>query len=127
MDMTDTQPIDVPKRRQASPDAVAGREASLLVRQLNRQLGQWQASSVKLHAIASRRKDSGPDEAVTAEALTLLKLVRSETEKFEALIAEQPPMVAEHGRIQDTRRSFEMVTERLVAALRMLGLNAVGE
>lgn len=119
--MTDDS-SELPRRRKSSPDAMAAREAAALVRDLNRQLGHWQASSVKLHTMAERLRAAGrADAAVIEEAHTLFHVVASEAQRFEELLPEQPPAVAKHGRINDTRRSFEMITSRLRASLELLG------
>lgn len=119
--MTDDS-SDMPRRRQPSAEATAGREAAALVRELNRRLGQWQASSVKLHTIAERLKSSGyVDPAVIEEADALLKVVSREAHRFEDLLKGQPEAVARHGRIDDARRSFEMIADRLRASLKLLG------
>lgn len=119
--MTDESP-DTHRRRQASPEAMAGREAATLVRDINRRLGSWQAASVKVHTMAQRLKAAGRDDpSVPDEAEALLRVVEIETERFEAMVQEQPEKVAGHGRINDTRRSFEMVSDRLKATLRLMG------
>ena len=113
---------DAPRRRKASADALAGREAATLVRDLNRQLGSWQATSIKLHAIAQRLKAAGRlDPAVVEEALALFHLVSRESSRFENTLPQLSDAVSHHGRIADTRQSFKMVTDRLVATLCMLG------
>lgn len=119
--MTDDH-MEPPRRRQASAEAQAGREAATLVRQLNRQLGLWQASSVKLHTMAERLSAGGrSDPAVAEEAHALFHAVLAEAERFESLLPGQPLAVVEHSRIKDTRRSFEMISERLWASLKLLG------
>ena len=119
--MTDDQ-SDPPRTRQASAEALAGREAAALVRDLNRQLGAWQASSVKLHAMAERLRAAGrSDPSLADEAKALFHLVSSEAQRFEQLLSDRPEAVARHGRIDDTRRSFEMVADRLRASLKLLG------
>lgn len=111
------------RRRQPSVEAIVGREAARLVRDLNRQLGRWQALSVKLHTMAGRLKAKRrADPSVVEEAQALFNLVSAEAERFESLVREQSSAVARHGRIGDTRRSFEMVTDRLRAALDLLGV-----
>ena len=120
--MTD-EDSESPRRRQASAEALAGRQAAMLVRELNRRLGAWQATSVKLHAMAQRLKAAGRhDPAVADEAMALLLLVRCEARRFEAMLPDLPPAVSQHGRIKDTSRSFEMITDRLRAALTYLGV-----
>jgi hypothetical protein len=121
--MTDDN-SDPPRRRKASADAMAGREAAALVRELNRQMGSWQASSVKIHTIAERLKATGrSDPAIAEEAHTLFHVVIAESQRFEGLLPDQQIAVAEHGRIKDTRRSFEMVTDRLRSSLLLLGVD----
>ena len=119
---------DSPRRRQPSAEATAGREALVLVRQLNRQLGLWQAASVKLQTMAERLRATGRDDAtVEQETRTLLGAVRAAAERFEEMLAGQRAAVAQHGSIKDTRRSFEMVTERLRGSLKLLGVEEVSE
>jgi hypothetical protein len=119
--MTD-ETSDTPRRRQASAEAVAGREAATLVRDLNRRLGSWQAASVKVHTMAQRLKAAGrEDPSVAEETRALLKSLAVELEGFEQTLPEQSERVANHGRVNDTRRSFEMIAERLRATLRLLG------
>jgi len=119
--MTDDQ-SEPPRRRQASPEALAGREAASLVRDLNRQLGLWQASSVKIHTMAERLRATGrSDPTVAEEARALFKVVATEAERFESLLPEQREAVTVNSRISDTRRSFEMVTNRLKTSLELLG------
>lgn len=119
--MTD-EVSDPPRRRKASADALAGREAATLVRDLNRQLGSWQATSIKLHAIAERLKAAGRiDPSVIEETSALLYVVETEACRFENLLPELSSAVSHHGRVADTRQSFKMVKERLVASLRLLG------
>lgn len=94
----------------------------MLVRELNRRLGAWQATSVKLHAMAQRLKAAGRhDPAVADEAMALLLLVSCEARRFEAMLPDLPA-VSHHGRIRDTSRSFEMITDRLRAALTYVGV-----
>lgn len=120
--MSDDDDMDSPRRRQASADAIAGRDAAVLVRQLNKQLGMWQASSIKLHTMAERLRATGrADPSVVEEAHTLFHVVSAEVERFESLLPTLPAPVANHGRISDTRRSFTMVVDRLHACLQLLG------
>lgn len=119
--MTDDIPLP-PRRRNASPEAVASREAASFVRDLNRQLGFWQASSVKLHTMAERLTAAGrADPSVAEEAHALFNVVSTEALRFESLLPELTEAVAGHDRIKDTRRSFEMITERLRDSLRLMG------
>ena len=102
---------------------MAGRQALLLVSELNRQLGQWQAASVKLKTIAERLSvQRMADAAVVAEARALLELVGAEQERFERTLPGQPAVVVQHSHIKDTQRSFAMVTERLRTTLTLLGV-----
>lgn len=120
--MTDDDLGRSPVARQRSAAAQAGRDAAALVRELNRQLGTWQASSVKLHTMAERAKSAGDAaDHVASEIRTLFAAVTAEARRFDASIASQPPEVAEHGRVRDTRRSFEMISGRLRQSLRLLG------
>lgn len=115
-----------PRRRKASADALAGREAAILVRDLNRQLGAWQGTSIKLHAIAERLNAAGRiDPSIVEEARALFHVVSAESERFESLLPELSDAVSHHGRIADTRQSFKMVTDRLLASLRLM--NASGD
>ena len=116
-----------PPRRKTSADALAGRQAAGLVRDLNRQLGHWQASSVKLHTMAERLKAAGrADPSVVEEANALFHVVKTEAQRFEGLLPEQSSAVATHGRIDDTRRSFDMVSDRIRASLKLLGADPEG-
>jgi hypothetical protein len=125
--MTDDS-TELPRRRKSSPEALAGREAAALVRDLNRQLGHWQASSVKLHTIAERLKAAGrADPSVVEEAHALFHVVAVEAKRFEELLPDQAAAVAAHGRINDTRQSFEMIANRLRASLRLLGAEPKAE
>lgn len=111
-----------PRRRQPSPETLAARQAARFVRDLNRQLGSWQAASVKLHTMAARLKAMGRvDPSVIAEAEELLRAVSTEAHRFEAQLPDHPAEVARHSRIDDTRRSFEMIADRLRSSLRLLG------
>lgn len=119
--MTDDS-SELPRRRKSSPDVLVAREAAALVRDLNRQLGQWQASSVKLHTMAERLTATGrADPALIEEAHTLFRVIATEAQRFEELLPDQPPAVATHGRINDTRQSLEMIADRLRASLKLLG------
>lgn len=112
---------DPPRRRKASADALAGREAATLVRDLNRRLGSWQATSVKLHAIAERLKAAGrSDPSVVEEAHALFHVVNAESQRFEDMLPNLSDAVLHHGRIADTRQSFKMVTDRLRASLGLM-------
>ncbi|RYE56929.1 MAG: hypothetical protein EOP18_03500 [Rhizobiaceae bacterium] len=120
--------MESPRRRQASPDAIAGREAAAFVRELNRQLGLWQASSVKLQTMAERLNSTGrSDPALAEEARALFKTVMTEAERFQGLLPSKPSKIAEHNRIQDTRRSFEMISARLRTSLQILGVEPRSE
>lgn len=113
---------DSPRRRQPSADVTVGRTAAALVRDLNRQLGHWQATSVKIHTIAERLKAAGrTDPSVAEEAKALFRVVSAEAERFQLLLPAQTESVVQHGRIRDTKRSFEMVADRLKASLKLLG------
>lgn len=115
--------LEIPRRRKASPDALNGRQAATLVRELNRQLGYWQGTSVKLHIMAERLTSSGrSDPAVGEQARMLLDAVSAEARRFETMVGAQPPTIAQHGRIKDTRRSFEMVAGRLRTCMQLLGV-----
>jgi chromosome segregation ATPase len=119
--MTD-ESSEPPRRRQSSPEALAGREAASLVRDLNRRLGSWQAVSVKLHTISQRLRASGrEDPSVVEDAEALLNAVSTEAQRFEELVAEQDEAVASHARVEDTRRSFNMIINRLRTTLASLG------
>jgi len=121
--MTNDTSESTPRRR-ASAESLAGREAAALVRELNRQIGHWQASSVKLHTMAQRLRSTGrADPSVEEEAHTLFHVVATEARRFEDLLPTQSAAVAGHGRINDTRRSFDMITDRLRASLELLGAN----
>jgi hypothetical protein len=112
----------LPRRRQASADVVAGREAARLVRELNRELGKWQSASVKVHTIAGRRNLSQQASAeLSAEIHRLLAGVSQGSQRLADLLQQAGPAIAGHGRIEDTRRSIEMVRERLLSSLRLLG------
>lgn len=125
--VTDDSP-DSPRRRKASAEASVGREAAILVRDLNRQLGVWQAASVKLHTMAQRLAASGrTDPAFADQALQLFEVVSMELQRFEAMAGSQPPSLAQHSRINDTRRSFAMVVDRLRASFRLLGMELPAE
>lgn len=120
--MTDDS-LQAPRRRQASADALTGREAATLVRELNRQLGLWQGTSVKLQIMCQRVVETRrPDPAVVEQCLQLFKAVSAEARRFDATISRQPEKVAQHGRINDTRRSFEMIRERLLTCFSLLGI-----
>ncbi len=125
--MTDDS-SETPRRRQASADALAARDAAMLVRDLNRRLGSWQAASVKVHTMAQRLKASGRgDPAMAEEARTLLHTLTLELQRFEELLPGQPEKVASHGRINDTRRALEMIADRLRTTLRLLGYGQTEE
>jgi hypothetical protein len=125
--MTD-ESSETPRRRQTSAEAMAGREAAVLVRDLNRRLGSWQAASVKVHTMAQRLKAAGrEDPSVEEEAQMLLHALSVELGRFEAMLLGQSERVASHGRVNDTRRSFEMVGERLRATLQLLGSHPKAE
>lgn len=112
-----------PRRRQPSAEALAARQAARFVRDLNRQLGSWQAASVKLHTMATRLKATGRvDASVVEEAEELLRVVSTEARRFEAQLPDYPAEVARHSRIDDTRRSFAMIAERLRNSLGLLGV-----
>lgn len=114
---------DSPRRRKASAEAAVGREAAMLVRELNRQLGVWQGASVKLHTMAQRLAASGgSDPAFADQALPLFQVVSMESRRFEAMVGTQPPSVAQHSRINDTRQSFGMIVDRLRACFMLLGM-----
>ena len=116
---------DSPRRRKASAEAAVGREAAILVRDLNRQLGVWQGASVKLHTMALRLAASGrtADPAFADQALQLFQVVSTESQRFEAMAGIQPQSVAQHSRINDTRQSFAMVVDRLRACFTLLGID----
>ncbi len=119
--MTDNT-SEPPRRRQASAETVAGREAARFVRDLNRHMGLWQAASVKLHTIALRLRAAGRDDATVAEeAGALLEVVTAEAQRFEAQLPTYPERVARHSRIIDTRRSFAMIADRLRTTIGLLG------
>lgn len=119
--MTDER-SEPPRRRQSSAEALASREAAIFVRDLNRRLGSWQSVSVKLHTIAQRLRSSGREDAsVAAEAEALIAAVATEARRFEGLVAQQTDAVAGHARVDDTRRSFRMIIERLRATLHAMG------
>lgn len=127
LDMTNDTSESIP-RRKASAETMAGREAAALVRELNRRIGRWQAASVKLYTMAQRLKATGrADPSVREEAHTLFQVVATEAQRFEELLPEQPSAVARHGRINDTRQSFDMITDRLRASLQLLGANPEAE
>lgn len=112
-----------PRRRQASAEALVGRQAAGLVRGLNRQLGLWQGQSVKLHTMAQRLVALGrSDPAFIEEARQLFRAVSRELQSFEAMVDAQSQSVAEHSRIIDTRQSFGMVIGRLRACFKLLGM-----
>jgi hypothetical protein len=120
--MTDENSERPRRSRQLSTAALAGRQAAAFVRELNRQLGLWQASSVKLQTMAERVRSAGRhDPQVSVEIRTLFSAVKSEAQRFEESLARQSPEVAEHGRVRDTRRSFDMISGRLRQSLRLLG------
>ena len=61
------------------------------------------------------------DPQVSVEIRTLFSAVKSEAQRFEESLARQSPEVAEHGRVRDTRRSFEMISGRLRQILSLVG------
>lgn len=117
-----------PRRRRASAEAVVSREATMLVRGLNRQLGLWQGASVKLQIMAQRLASAGrSDPAFAEQAVPLFQAVSMEYRRFEAMVGTQPPSVAQHSRVNDTRQSFGMVIDRLRDCFRLLGMEPPAE
>ena len=93
----------------------------MLVRELNRRLGGWQAASVKVQTMAQRLKAAGrSDPSVAEEARALLQAVSGEARRFEDLLTQQSKVVANHGRVTDTQRSFVIIADRLQTSLSLL-------
>lgn len=107
------------RKRMASPGARLSREAAILVRPFNEQLGGWQSEAVRLAAHAQRMRASGRHEPAVTEAIaTQLDYVEAQAARFEAAVEAAPPDVRTHSRVVDTRRAFVMVAQRLRDALR---------
>ena len=120
--------LESPRRRKASAEALVGREAATLVRALNRQIGLWQSGSVKLHTMAQRLASSGrTDPAVAEQVLQLFDAVSMEMQRFETMVGAKSQSVAQHSRINDTRRSFGMVIDRMRACFTLLGMEPPAE
>lgn len=107
-----------PARRETSSDVLATRAARQLVRSVHKQLGSWQAESVKLEAIVERLRASGRhDPSVSNAAKTLLGSVHKGAREFEREVGKAPEPVRQHGRIADTRTVLRLVEQRVSATL----------
>lgn len=114
------QSKELERRSRAIPAAVrANREARLLVDPVNEKIGVWQSETVRLQTAVRRMRESGRhDPGVSESVRALLAYVGQQARQFEAAVAAAEPDVAGHSRIDDTRRSLQMLADRLASCLR---------
>lgn len=100
-------------RRASSPAVVVARLATAVVKPYNRKLGDWQISSIRLHALLARAVDTRSLSDLQAQRQAMIDDVAAEQQRFEAEVNELPHGAARHTKIEDTRRSLRMVIARL--------------
>lgn len=103
----------------AIPDAVRlNRDARRLIDPFNEKIGTWQSESVRLHAAVERmRQSGGHDPSLIESAAATLAHVEEQAKQFEAAVASAARELASHSRISDTRRSLDLIRERLLRCL----------
>jgi hypothetical protein len=95
------------------------RDAARLVREINERVGLWQAESIRLAASAERMRQSGRHDPGLIEAINvLIEQVERQSCSLEMLLLGVPAEIAQHSRVQDTRRVLKMVGDRLRMTLR---------
>ena len=106
---------DTEARARAVPEAVrVNRDVRRLIEPFNERVGTWQAESVRLHAAVERMRLTGRRDPTLMDAVaTTLALVEEQARQFEAAVASVARELAGHSRISDTRRSLEIICERL--------------
>lgn len=114
--------FDESKRRRAMrPEVRVSRQALAVVQPINRQIGQWQAATIRLMALGRKARLTGrPTDDLRRETLVLSALVKEHEAALQARTQELPPAVANSGRIRDTRMALGSVSRGLEATLRTL-------
>jgi hypothetical protein len=106
---------DSSTRPRAIPEAIRlNRDARLLVEPMIEEMGDWQSESVRLHAAVERTRQTGRyDPSLAESASALLKNIEERAQHFEQAIVEAGAELAAHSRVSDTRRSLQLIAERL--------------
>lgn len=112
--------LDESKRRRAMrPEVKISRQAMTVVQPLNRQIGEWQAATVRLSALANKARLTGRSTLeLRKETLQLSALVRQHEQELKDRTSELPLAVANSGRIRDTRMALDSLARGLDEALR---------
>jgi len=106
---------EVEVRKRAVPEAVrANREARRLVDPISERIGCWQSESVRLCTALQRARQGGRhDPGLVEAARTLLDHVEQQGRQFDEAVAATDDWLATHSRIIDTRRSLQVIIDRV--------------
>lgn len=106
---------DPDARSRAVPESVRlNRDARRLIEPINEKVGTWQSESVRLHAAVERMRQSGQHDPTLIELVTTtLAHVEEQAKQFETTVAFAARELAAHSRISDTRRSLDIIRDRL--------------
>ena len=106
------------RHRTVSEQTLAARRVAQLVAPINERVGEWQIESVRLATTAQRLRDMGRRDGELAKDIrTLLAKVEAELKALDEAVPLLSPLVAANSRLADTRRSLQLVAERLRGAL----------
>jgi hypothetical protein len=106
------------RHRTVSEQTLAARRVAQLVAPINERVGEWQIESVRLATTAQRLRDTGRRDGELAKDIrTLLAKVEAELKALDEAVPLLSPLVAANSRLADTRRSLQLVAERLRGAL----------
>lgn len=105
-------------RRAISESLRLNREARRLIEPFIERIGTWQAESVRLCAAVERMRQSGRYDPILMESIaTALAHVDEEVTQLELAVASAARELASHSRVSDTRRSLDIIRERLRGCL----------
>jgi hypothetical protein len=97
------------------------RQALKVALPINRQIGSWQASAVRLLAMAQRLAASGRyNPSIVEEAETLATLVASQSEALKREMNALPTEISGSTRLLDTARALKSIGDGLDRALKLM-------
>ena len=106
---------EVEVRKRAVPEAVrANREARRLTDPISEKIGGWQSETVRLCTALQRAREGGrQDPRLVEAARTLLDQIEEQGRQFDQAVSTTDDWLATHSRIIDTRRSLQVIIDRL--------------
>lgn len=106
------------RNRATSADILVARHALSAVSPYNRNIGDWQATAVRLMALGQR--PSVRSAEILAEAKALQRKVEDCRSAFDQKSERLPRHIASDSRVADTRRALHCLHENVTRAVQLL-------